>query len=148
MKEAEAVVIGISIDAALGVATEEEEIATEELELTTVCIVVGAAEALVVMGFAAEETAAAVLEGAAEDDASTVLEAARVEAADKLEDPLKVVVRSPLSTYTPEKYQSSFWSAVKVPRLKTPKCQSAPLELALAEAGPAVRVSASEPVEW
>lgn len=59
------------------------------------------------------------------------------------------VVRDPLSTYTPEKYQSS----APVPslpcrgNLRTPKCQSAPLLDVLAEKGPAVLTSVLLPVE-
>jgi hypothetical protein len=59
------------------------------------------------------------------------------------------VVSDPLSTYTPEKYQSS----APVPSLpcrgnrSTPKCQSAPLLDVLAENGPAVLTSVLLPVE-
>lgn len=59
------------------------------------------------------------------------------------------VVNDPLSTYVPLKYQSS----APVPSFpergsrSTPKCQSAPLDEVLVENGPAVLVSASEPVE-
>lgn len=63
--------------------------------------------------------------------------------------PTTEVVSDPLSTYTPEKYQSS----APVPsfpclgNLKTPKCQSAPLLDVLAENGPAVLTSVLLPVE-
>jgi len=56
------------------------------------------------------------------------------------------VVRSPLSMYTPEKFQSSVLPSFV--RRRTPKCQSAPLESAVTETGPAVFFKASAPVEW
>lgn len=94
------VVTGISIDAALEDETTEETTA-DELELTTVCRVVGAEEVLLVTTLAAvldaatEEDAAAVLDGAAVEEAA----AAVVETADTLADPSPMaVVRSPLST--------------------------------------------------
>lgn len=56
------------------------------------------------------------------------------------------VVMSPLSMYTPEKFQSSVEPSFV--RRRTPKCQSAPLESVEAEIGPAVFFRASAPVEW
>ena len=59
------------------------------------------------------------------------------------------VVREPLSTYTPLKYQSSA-PLPSLPcrgSLRTPKCQSAPLLDVLVENGPAVLTSELLPVE-
>ena len=59
------------------------------------------------------------------------------------------VVREPLSTYTPLKYQSSA-PLPSLPcrgSLRTPKCQSAPLLDVLVENGPAVLTSELSPVE-
>jgi len=56
------------------------------------------------------------------------------------------VVMSPLSMYTPEKFQSSVEPSFD--RRRTPKCQSAPLESAVTETGPAVFSNESAPVEW
>jgi len=56
------------------------------------------------------------------------------------------VVMSPLSMYTPEKFQSS-WEPSLV-RRSTPRCQSAPLESVDAATGPAIFSRASAPVEW
>jgi hypothetical protein len=56
------------------------------------------------------------------------------------------VVMSPLSMYTPEKFQSSVLPSFV--RRSTPRCQSAPLDSVEAATGPAIFFKASEPVEW
>ena len=56
------------------------------------------------------------------------------------------VVTSPLSMYTPEKFQSSVEPSLV--KRRTPRCQSAPLESVEAETGPASFFKSSAPVEW
>ena len=90
---------------------------------------------------AAEELDAALL------TAGAALDTGAEEPESELPEPT-AVVSSPLSTYTPLKNQSSAPAASLLPgSLRTPRCQSAPLDDVLALTGPAVLLSAAPPVD-
>lgn len=90
-----------------------------------------------------EVTAAGV-----EEEITATEDAADTSASPESPAMLTDVVSSPLSMYTPLKYQSSAPVPSLLPgRRRTPRCQSAPLEEVLAVNGPAVFVNALLPVE-
>lgn len=73
------------------------------------------------------------------------------ESDDEPPGPETLVVISPFSMYTPEKCQSSGAVSLRPVddgSLRTPRCQSAPLEEALTETGGTISLRSSASVEW